>query len=433
MSISSMRLIENLNNNDADVRLDSLRQLAACARLREGGQSADQKPVNNHIHTFYSFSPYSPAKAIWMACSEGLSTAGVMDHDSVSGAEEFIKAGKIAGIATTVGVECRGDFSNTALAGKKINNPDQRSIAYVALHGIPHPQLIKAREFFAPLNKARNARNRHMVERINNELMKPYGVFIDYDSDVSSLSRHSESGSTTERHILMALSLKLVNLYGKGAALISFLKRDMKLTLSKKAEAYLADVENAYYEYDLLNLLKGELTEMFYIDAAEECPDVRDIINLSDSIGAISAYPYLGDVGISVTGDKKSQRFEDGYLDLLFDTIKDLGFKAVTYMPSRNTPTQLAKIREMCDRYEFFQISGEDVNSPRCSFFCEALKSPEYSNLYDSAWALIGHESISSDDLSKGMFSEAVVRKYPDLARRILIYKEIGLKANRKN
>ena len=31
-----------------------------------------------------------------------------------------------------------------------------------------------------------------------------------------------------------------------------------------------------------------------------------------------------------MTGDKKTQKFEDDYLDLLFDVIKDLGFDAVT-------------------------------------------------------------------------------------------------------
>ena len=38
--------------------------------------------VNNHIHTTYSFSPYSPTAAVWCAMEAGLATAGIMDHDS---------------------------------------------------------------------------------------------------------------------------------------------------------------------------------------------------------------------------------------------------------------------------------------------------------------------------------------------------------------
>ncbi|GAH61379.1 unnamed protein product, partial [marine sediment metagenome] len=30
--------------------------------------------------------------------------------DSISGAEEFIEAGKIVGMATTIGLECRCDY-----------------------------------------------------------------------------------------------------------------------------------------------------------------------------------------------------------------------------------------------------------------------------------------------------------------------------------
>ena len=129
--------------------------------------------VNNHIHTTYSFSPYSPAKAIWMAYMAGLKTAGIMDHDTISGAREFIEAGKIVGIATTIGVECRADFSDTPLKGRRINNPDQKTIAYVAIHGIPHTQIDKVSSFFVKYVEERNKRNRLMVERING-IMAPF-------------------------------------------------------------------------------------------------------------------------------------------------------------------------------------------------------------------------------------------------------------------
>lgn len=112
-----------------------------------------------------------------------------------------------------------------------------------------------------------------------------------------------------------------------------------------------------------MGALKSDLVEKFYIDATDECPDVRDVIELGRKVGAISAYAYLGDVGDSVTGDKKTQKFEDDYIDLLFDVIDELDFNAVTYMPSRNTMEQLKTVRTYCDKYNLFQISGEDINS----------------------------------------------------------------------
>ncbi len=172
------------------------------------------------------------------------------------------------------------------------------------------------------------------------------------------------------------------------------------------------------------------MVSAFYIDATAECPDVKDVIALSNEIGAISAYAYLGDVGNSVTGDKKSQKFEDAYLELLFETIKDLGFNAVTYMPSRNSMKQLTRLKDLCGKYNLFEISGEDINSPRQSFVCEALKNEAFDNLIDSTWALIGHEKSASQNIKNGMFSKEVLSVFPDLKERVKIFKKAGLLKN---
>jgi len=417
--------VDGLNHDDVRVRLANLEKLKEKINNGELERPKRGDDVNNHIHTIYSFSPYSPTKAVWMAYNAGLTTAGIMDHDSISGAEEFIAAGKIMNMATTIGVECRVDFSKTPLNGKRINNPDQKSIAYVALHGIPHTQIHVVKDFFIPYTKERNKRNRLMVDRIN-EIFRSYDIELDFDKDVVPLSKSHEGGSITERHLLFALSQKLVAMYGKGEKLLKFLKEQLKLEISPKVEKYLLDASNPYYEYDLLGALKSDMVSAFYIDATLECPDVRDVIDLSRRIGAICAYAYLGDVGDSVTGDKKSQKFEDDYLDLLFEVLKDLGFNAVTYMPSRNTLDQLKRVKSYCEQYGFFQISGEDINTPRQSFVCEALRNEEFRNLIDSTWALIAHEWSSTEDMEKGLFSPAMVEKYPDLNQRIQIFKDMG-------
>ena len=110
----------------------------------------------------------------------------------------------------------------------------------------------------------------------------------------------------------------------------------------------------------------------------------------------ISAYAYLGDVGDSVTGDKRAQKFEDDYLDELIDYVAKLGFKAVTYMPSRNTKAQLTRLRALCEKYSLFQISGEDINSPRQSFRCKALDDPKFHHLIDATYTLIGYEELAT-------------------------------------
>ena len=422
-----LNCIDDLNNVDVKTRLDSLRTLMDGIRQGELEKPQSGGDVNNHIHTTYSFSPYSPSKALWMAYNAGLKTAGIMDHDSISGAQEFIEAGKIIGMATTIGVECRVDFSKTPLNGKKINNTDQKSVVYMTLHGVPHTQIDRVKAFFKPYTVERNKRNRQMVDRIN-EFLRPFEVAIDFDRDIVPISMSCEGGSITERHILFALSHKLIAAYGKGTKLVDFLKGSLHLNIAEKIEKFLMDVENPYYDYDLLGVLKSDMIEKIYIDATRECPDVREAIKLSGEIGAISAYAYLGDIGDSVTGDKRSQKFEDEYIELLFEVIKDLGFNAVTYMPARNTLEQLKRVKALCEKHGFFQISGEDINSPRQSFVCHAMKNAEFNNLFDSTWALIGHELAATRDLSKGMFSKNVIEANPDLNKRISIYKEIGLR-----
>ncbi|MBN2552396.1 MAG: PHP domain-containing protein [Spirochaetales bacterium] len=418
-------LIEQLDHPRARKRLEALSQLnqAVCAGRIAVPETGED--VNNHIHTIYSFSPYSPAAAVWRSYQAGLRTAGIMDHDSISGAEEFIEAGRIIGLATTIGVECRCDFSSTPLAGRRINNPDQLSNAYIALHGIPHPAIAKVNAHFEPLRASRNSRNRRMVGKLNDALADPE-LRLDFDADVVPLSMHHEGGSITERHILFALSKKLIRRCGRGSALLEFLRGTLRLNIGSRVGELLRDARNPHYPYDLLGALKSELVGRFYIDADEECPPVGECLAFCERVGAISAYAYLGDISESVTGDKKAQRFEDGYLDELFETLKELGFRAVTYMPNRNTPQQLARVQSLCRKYGLFEISGVDINSPRQLFTCPEIRQPQFRHLIDSAWALIGHEAAAGADPGGGMFSPQTTREHPGLDRRIEAYRRIG-------
>ena len=187
-----------LNSDKKEERLLAVSKLSQLVKKGKISFPEQGQDVNNHVHTIYSFSPYSPSAAVWNGFMSGLRTIGIMDHDSVSGLKEFIEAAEIVGIAATCGVETRVKMNNTALNGKKINNPDQASIAYVAMHGIPHTQIDKVREFFKPYNKARIARDRKMTDNINS-VVGDSGICIDFEKDVLPLSMAGEDGSVTEK------------------------------------------------------------------------------------------------------------------------------------------------------------------------------------------------------------------------------------------
>ncbi|MDR0817813.1 MAG: PHP domain-containing protein [Clostridiales Family XIII bacterium] len=414
---------------NAPGRADRLEAIRGLKDLIDSGGIPDvpaTSDVNNHVHTTYSFSPYSPAMAVWRGYQAGLKVVGIVDHDSVSGAKEFLEAAEIIGIIPTVGLECRVDMSRTVLGERRINNPDQGGVAYMTMHGIPHTSIDLIDRFLVPLRERRGVRNRKMVLKING-LFNPFGVAIDYDADVLPLSMSHDGGSVTERHILYALSRALIASLGKGGELVAFLRDKTGVAVSEKTAGLLLDADNPYYEYDLLGLLKSSLIEQIYIPATDECPPASDYIALAKEAGTISAYAYLGDVGESVTGDKKAQTFEDAYLPELFDLLSGLGVNGISYMPSRNTPAQITRLRELIAEHQLFQISGEDINQPRQRFVCEAQRAPEFADLYDSTLAMVGSERKASIDLSDSMFSEKTIAAYPSLSERIAVYKEYGL------
>ncbi len=418
-------LLQTIGNTavPAKERLDALRGLKAMIDAGEIERDGDGTWVNNHIHTCYSFSPYTPTSAVFYAWKAGLGTAGIMDHDSVGGIYEFVEAGEIMEMPVTCGFECRVNVEGTPLEGRKINNPDQKSCAYLAMHGIPHQSVPEAAKVLEGIREKRNARNRKMCDRIN-ELVAPYGIELDFDRDVYPISMAREGGSITERHILFALTKKITARYPDRADACDFIEK-MTSPLGKTREKLMTAPDN-FYEYDILGVLKGHMVEKFYVPATDELMHISEFTALAKRLGAISAYAYLGDVGESPTGDKKAQKFEDDYLPILFDTLKEQGFSAVTYMPSRNTAEQLAVIIGNCDKNGLFQISGEDINSPRQSFICKALADPKYAHLAVSTYALIGHEKGATADIEDNMFSEKTVKNYPTIPERTAHFARLG-------
>ncbi len=383
-----MEKAEILSLLNAETPLERIANLKKLLAEKTVAPEARPQFANNHIHTIYSFSPYSPTAAVYFAREAGLQTAGIMDHDSIAGAAEFRQAGKVAGVATTCGLECRVNFDETPLKGRKINNPDQDGVAYMAVHSIPPEHFSAMQAIFAPLVAARNERNKKMVANINRE-MAPYGISIDFEKDVVPCSQFAVGGSITERHLTWALAGKIIEYAGEDGV-VSFLQDKLGFRLSAKLIANLESKQ--HLQYDVLGVLKSSLIERIYVPATDECLSLSQISAIAKKYDAILCYAYLGDVGESVTGDKKAEKYEDSYLEELFQVLHDAGVPGVTYMPSRNTAAQIERLREQCRKYGIREISGEDINSPRQGFICDKLAEPGFTHLVDAAWDLVHRE-----------------------------------------
>ncbi|MBO5220125.1 MAG: PHP domain-containing protein, partial [Clostridia bacterium] len=90
--------------------------------------------------------------------------------------------------------------------------------------------------------------------------------------------------------------------------------------------------------------------------------------------------------------------------------------------PSRNTRAQLTRMISLCEENGFFQISGEDINSPRQSFICKAMADPMFAHLSEATYALIGHELAATANIDDAMFSAKSVAAEPDVKARCTAY-----------
>jgi hypothetical protein len=408
-------------------RIAALKQFVEAGGLKS--MPAFTGEINNHIHTIYSFSPYTPAMAAIKAREAGLEAAGSVDHDSYSAAEEMRQACEIIGLGCVTGFELRVSLKHTEFADRKINSPDSKGIVYMTVQGVPSSAGSKVKDFLKPLSLARRGRNIKMVENLNVILASAGLEKLNYDNDIVPLSMAHEGGSVTERHLLYALSLKLIKETGKGEKLLKFLEEKFGVKVTGKNQTYLLDPENPYYSWDLLGVLKGSFNEKIFIQPNEnECPKAEAVTSFAKSINAIPSYAYLGDITNSVTGDKKAEKFEDDYLDALIAKLKNFGFQGVTYMPPRNTREQLARLHNLCEQQDLIEISGVDINSPRQVFQCPEIRRPEFAMLLDTTWALAAHEKLASIDNKRGLFNTADPLAGKPLSERIAAFAKEGRK-----
>ena len=418
------KYIKALNANTREERINALKEVKALIDKGLIERNVCEGIANNHIHTSYSFSPYSPTAAAYMAWAAGLETCGIIDHDGIGGCREFIEASEILGIPATCGLECRVRTDGTKLYGRMINNTDQRSIAYVVMHAIPLNVLDKIDAIFKPLREKRNERNIKMCARLN-DFLDCFDIFIDYCRDVVPLSQYDNGGTVTERHICMALVNKLKQKLVTSKRIIAFLIEKLQIPISKLEEKRILEENANFYDYDILSILKKHIVEKFYIDAYEECLHIKDFVSLTKKYGCVCAYAYLGDVIDTSDSDKKTQQFEDSYIEVLMRELKKLDFDAITYMPSRNTRYQLSKVMDFCKLHQFFEINGEDINSPR-QRFSSVFDDEMFDHLKDMNYALIGHERAVTENIDNSMFSDSMKAKFPKIQDRINYYTKIA-------
>ena len=92
-NISREHILGRLNDSTPEKRLDALKGISLDKGIIDA-LPPEGNEVNNHVHTTFSFSPYSPAAAVWFARQAGLKAVGSMDHDSIGAARKPWRQGR---------------------------------------------------------------------------------------------------------------------------------------------------------------------------------------------------------------------------------------------------------------------------------------------------------------------------------------------------
>ncbi|MBQ9482024.1 MAG: hypothetical protein IJU84_07675 [Clostridia bacterium] len=373
---------------------------------------------NLSLHSFYSFSPYSPSQAAYTAYKSGLEFAGLTDHDTLSGAAEFVKACNILGMECTVGLQLRARFYEGK--GRWLNSFYEKDVGFVTIRGIPSGEINALDKEIAAVRADRAARDRQMVEKFNARIKK-YGISINFDKDVKPLSRYAEGGTITERHILYAFAEKLIQKFGSAEAILSFIKDALKIQVEEEYCIALSDIRSDYYAYDLVNCLKHEI-RFFYIPA-DDLPSARSVAELAHRHGALACYSYVGETRRVYDGEETVIELEQGYLDELMKDLGETGFDAVEYSPVALTAETAERLTLLAKENGMFTLPSSDVNSPRHRMISD-VGLPE--ELACNSRAVIGHEKSASYDISDGINTDKSKEKNPELGARLRLYSEIG-------
>ena len=157
----------DINSFDAEER-----RRALAAEAAKGGFPAPGTNLNMHCHSFFSYNPdsMSPSAIALEAKKRGLSAAGLCDFDVLDGLDEFLEAGEVLSLKTTVNLETRAYMREFADAD--VNSPGEPGVVYMMGAGFPAipDEGTEERKALDAYKSGVRKRNEELVDRINSAL-----------------------------------------------------------------------------------------------------------------------------------------------------------------------------------------------------------------------------------------------------------------------
>lgn len=306
-------MLVKLDAFDPKERQRALEALADAAQVR----ALQTENVNMHFHSFFSYNAegWSPSHIAFEARQAGLYAAGLCDFDVLDGQEEFLNAGELLGLRSTVNVETRVFLPE--YADKEISSPGEPGVTYIMGAGFARPlvhgslQAIGLRGY----RERATLRNEELIERINPNVPD---IAVSYEVDVLPLT---PLGGATERHIMRAYVNKAKERFGSDEAVAAYWAG----LLGKPVE----DVAKMLGTPAIEEAVRSKLAKkggFGYVQPSEDTfPPVQDFIDWVLSCEAIPMVTWL---------DGTSDGEKDGRAMLECLTAK--GCAALNIVPDRN-------------------------------------------------------------------------------------------------
>lgn len=409
---------------------DALERWAALESLQSAVQSGDidipsiKHEVNLHFHTFFSFNAnsWSPSRIAWESVKYGLEVSGIVDFDILDGMEEFIAAGELLGLKTTVGLESRVFIAE--LDEHVISSPNEPGIAYFMATGCfmrPDPGS-EAEAILGSMAGTARVRNLAMLSKVNPYLQT---VQLDYDTDAIPLA---PSGNVTERHLLTALDQKARKVFsGDRERLAAFWVE--KLDVPRSEIRTLMDDTPRFHEKMRARLMKfGGIG--YVAPNSDSFPSIENAIKMMLGMESLPTATWLD-------GTNPGEADSSAFLGLLASK----GVVALNIIPDRNwniknaeekavKTRKLAEIIAEARQLEMPIAVGTEMNKAGLPFvddFSAAELRPYIQDFIDGARCLYGH-TLLARYADFGWFSKAADSAFGgDTRAKRLFYTKVGV------
>jgi hypothetical protein len=366
----STRLERELAATSLDHRLSALRQLV------RGASRRSRIGTNVHVHTNHSFSVFrSATEAAWHAAKSGLEAFGINDFFTTAGHAEFAQACRIAGIPAVFGIECIAMDRELEAARVLVNDPANPGKIYLCGKGVTRPDDARAAATLERVRGFQETRNRQLLAKADahfkSTIRAPGPSWIDVASQ-------TPAGNTTERHVARAILARIRAVAGGDDAAFA------------RVYAQVVGSPPAASDADQQNQIRGNLLKTGKPCYAPEdpaaFPAVAEIRSLFLQLGAIPAYPVLGN---PVTNGEQD-------IGAWCDRLDSWGFRALELIPARNSDDCVDAVLAEAQRREWPVFDGTEHNTPAMEPLTTkwGLDGRFRLQLRAGALVLLGHQDL---------------------------------------